>query len=191
MLGEQLIAFRDSSGTVGVMDHRCPHRNASLFLGRNEEGGIRCVCQGWKFAADGTCLDQANVRPEDQFCDKVRANAYPTVERNGLIWCYLGPRTPPPPLPMIESTLLASSSLTIQPIMRECDWLQAIEALRRAGLSVTSSCEQGLCGTCETRVLAGVPDHCDLLLSAAEKAANNSMMICCSGSLQDLLVLDL
>ena len=66
-----------------------------------------------------------------------------------------------------------------------------LEALRRAGLSVTSSCEQGVCGTCETRVLAGLPDHRDLLLSAAEKAANNTMMICCSGSLQDLLVLDL
>lgn len=127
LLGEQLIAFRDTDGTVGVMDHRCPHRNASLFLGRNEEGGIRCVYHGWKFSADGTCLDQGNVRPEDQFCDKVRAQAYPTVERNGLIWTYLGRRDTPPPLPMIEATLLSSSSLVIQPVMRSCNWLQALE----------------------------------------------------------------
>src|SRR5205823_13328210 len=48
LLGEQLIAFRDSSGRVGIMDHKCPHRCASLFLGRNEENGIRCVYHGWK-----------------------------------------------------------------------------------------------------------------------------------------------
>src|SRR5262249_29704662 len=49
LLGEKLIAFRDSAGRVGVMDHRCPHRCASLFLGRNEEGGIRCIYHGWKY----------------------------------------------------------------------------------------------------------------------------------------------
>ena len=66
-----------------------------------------------------------------------------------------------------------------------------LDALRGAGLSVMSSCEQGVCGTCETRVIAGVPEHRDLLLSAVEKAANNTMMICCSGSLEAVLVLDL
>ena len=63
LLGEKLIAFRDSSGRVGVMDHRCPHRCASLFFGRNEEGGIRCVYHGWKFDADGNCLDMPNLPP--------------------------------------------------------------------------------------------------------------------------------
>jgi phenylpropionate dioxygenase-like ring-hydroxylating dioxygenase large terminal subunit len=127
LLGEELIAFRDSSGAVGVMDHRCPHRNASLFLGRNEEGGIRCVYHGWKFAVDGRCLDQGNVRPEDQFCDRVRAQAYPTVERNGLVWAYLGPRAEPPPLPMVEVTLLPASSIDVQCVLRDCNWLQAME----------------------------------------------------------------
>ena len=61
LLGEQLIVWRDSAGVAGVMDHRCPHRNASLFLGRNEDGGIRCVYHGWKFAVDGTCLEQAII----------------------------------------------------------------------------------------------------------------------------------
>jgi len=66
-----------------------------------------------------------------------------------------------------------------------------LEALRAAGLSATSSCEQGVCGTCETRVLEGTPDHRDLLLSPAEKASNQTMMICCSGALSERLVLDL
>ena len=61
LLGEKLIAFRDSAGRVGIFDHRCPHRCASLFMGRNEENGIRCVYHGWKFDVDGNCLDQPNV----------------------------------------------------------------------------------------------------------------------------------
>ena len=127
LLGEQLIAFRDSAGRAGVMDHRCPHRNASLFLGRNEDGGIRCVYHGWKFATDGRCLDQPNVRPEDRFCEQVRAGAYPTVERAGLVWAYLGPRSSPPPLPAIEVTLLPETEVVIEPVMRSCNWLQALE----------------------------------------------------------------
>ena len=84
LLGEQLIAFRDSSGRVGVMDHRCPHRCASLFLGRNEENGIRCVYHGWKFDAAGNCVDMPNVPPHQDFKDKVKAKAYKVAERNGL-----------------------------------------------------------------------------------------------------------
>src|ERR1700733_8397287 len=61
LLGERLIAFRDSSGRVGILDHRCPHRRASLFFGRNEEGGVRCIYHGWKFDVAGKCLDMPNV----------------------------------------------------------------------------------------------------------------------------------
>src|SRR5438045_2863112 len=61
LLGEQLIAFRDSSGRVGVMDHRCPHRFASLFLGRNEENGIRCVYHRWPCDTDGNRGDKPNI----------------------------------------------------------------------------------------------------------------------------------
>jgi nitrite reductase/ring-hydroxylating ferredoxin subunit len=67
LLGEKLIAFRDSSGRVGVMDHRCPHRCASLFLGRNEENGIRCIYHGWKYDADGNCVDMPNAPPHQDF----------------------------------------------------------------------------------------------------------------------------
>lgn len=66
-----------------------------------------------------------------------------------------------------------------------------LEALRGCGVRVPASCEQGICGTCETRVLQGTPDHRDSLLSEQEKKANDVMMICCSGSLSDVLVLDL
>ena len=63
LLGEKLIAFRDSAGRVGVMDHRCPHRCASLFLGRNEEDGLRCIYHGWKFDVDGNCVDMPSMPP--------------------------------------------------------------------------------------------------------------------------------
>src|SRR5262249_17528841 len=76
LLGEKLVAFRDSAGRVGVMDHRCPHRCASLFLGRNEANGIRCVYHGWKFDAEGKCVDMPNVPEHDDFKQKVRAKAY-------------------------------------------------------------------------------------------------------------------
>jgi phthalate 4,5-dioxygenase len=125
LLGEKLIAFRDSAGRVGVMDHRCPHRCASLWFGRNEEGGIRCVYHGWKYDVDGRCLEQPNVPPHQDFRDKVRAKAYPARERNGVVWVYMGPRKEPPPLPSIEATLAERAQIMF--IQRECNWLQAIE----------------------------------------------------------------
>src|SRR5262252_761654 len=86
LLGEKLIAFRDSSGRVGVMDHRCPHRCASLFFGRNEEDGMRCVYHGWKFDVEGNCLDLPNVPNGEEIRGKVKAKAYRTLERSGLVW---------------------------------------------------------------------------------------------------------
>ncbi len=127
LLGEPLIAFRDSSGRVGVMDHRCPHRCASLFLGRNEDDGIRCIYHGWKFDTDGNCVDMPNVPESRDFKAKVKAKAYKAVERNGLIWVYMGPRDEAPPLPMIESTLLPECDVQINFVQRECNWLQALE----------------------------------------------------------------
>ncbi|HEY1301749.1 MAG TPA: Rieske 2Fe-2S domain-containing protein, partial [Stellaceae bacterium] len=106
LLGERLIAFRDSSGRVGVMDHRCPHRCASLFLGRNEKDGIRCVYHGWKFDAEGRCVEMPNTPAHQDYKDKVRAKAYKVAERNGLVWVYMGERAEAPPLPGIEASLL-------------------------------------------------------------------------------------
>ncbi len=127
LLGEQLIAFRDSSGRVGVMDHKCPHRCASLFLGRNEEGGIRCTYHGWKYDVEGNCLDTPNLAGSPDFKNRIKAKAYKTVERNGLVWVFMGSRKAAPPLPQIEATLLPESEVTINFVQRECNWLQALE----------------------------------------------------------------
>jgi phenylpropionate dioxygenase-like ring-hydroxylating dioxygenase large terminal subunit len=125
LLGEKLVAFRDSSGRVGILDHRCPHRCASLFLGRNEENGIRCVYHGWKFDAEGRCLDMPNMPAERDYKDKVHAKAYRTAERNGLIWVFMGDQKNIPPLPNIEANLIGNSEIWC--LQRSCNWLQALE----------------------------------------------------------------
>jgi phthalate 4,5-dioxygenase len=127
LLGERLIAFRDTAGRVGVMDHRCPHRCASLFLGRNEEGGLRCVYHGWKYDAEGNCVDTPNLAGLSDFKKRIKAKAYKTAERNGLVWVYMGNRKEAPPLPQIEATLLPESEVNIVFAQRECNWLQALE----------------------------------------------------------------
>jgi len=125
LLCERLIAFRDSDGRVGVMDHRCPHRGASLFFGRNEQSGIRCVYHGWKFATDGTCIDRPNLPAH--LPPRVRAMAYPTAERGGIVYVYMGTAKEPPPLPAIESLMLPADRLGTWCTQRECNWLQALE----------------------------------------------------------------
>ena len=128
LLGEKLIAFRDSKGRVGVMDHRCPHRCASLFFGRNEHEGIRCSYHGWKFDVAGNCLDMPNVPKHQAFESKVKAKAYPAVERYGLIWTYMGKRAAPPPLPCFEAVMIPEDGERAQfMVQRECNYLQALE----------------------------------------------------------------
>src|SRR5215216_7472510 len=78
LLGEDLVAFRDSDGRIGLVDEFCPHRRASLFLGRNEEDGLRCVYHGWKFDVAGNCLDMLNLPSDSNFKNKIRVKAYPT-----------------------------------------------------------------------------------------------------------------
>ncbi len=127
LLGERLLAFRDTSGRVGVMDHRCPHRCVSLFLGRNEENGLRCVYHGWKYDVEGRCVDQPNLPPQQQFMEKVRAKAYHAAERNGIVWVYMGAAEKAPPLPDIAATHIPESEATISFVLRECNWLQGLE----------------------------------------------------------------
>src|SRR5215471_4180104 len=107
LLGEELIAFRTTSNEIGLIQNACPHRGASLFFGRNEEDGLRCVYHGWKFDVGGACIDMPNEpaesdsRPAERsgawVKAKVRVTAYPTQEAGGVIWAYLGPRSDPPP----------------------------------------------------------------------------------------------
>jgi phthalate 4,5-dioxygenase len=127
LLGEPLIAWRDTAGRVGIMDHRCPHRRASLFFGRNEEEGLRCVYHGWKFDVEGKCLEQANVPPRYANPEKTPAKAYRAAERNGIVWAYLGARAAAPPLPCFEAVALPEAEVQSFWVLRECNWLQSLE----------------------------------------------------------------
>lgn len=127
ILGEDLVAFRDSSGRVGLLQAWCPHRLTSLWLGRNEENGLRCVFHGWKFDVTGQCVDMPNVLPEHDFKDKLRATAYPTEELGGAIWAYLGPKEQEPPPPSFEWTRQPETHRHVSKGLQECNWLQALE----------------------------------------------------------------
>src|SRR5688572_25528298 len=129
LLGEDLIAFRTTSGEVGLVANACPHRGASLFFGRNEEDGLRCVYHGWKFDTTGACVDMPSEPAESNFKNKVRTRAYPCQERNGVVWAYMGTRAPDdlPPLPDIEPNMIEGQTTVVQKVLRECNWMQGLE----------------------------------------------------------------
>jgi phthalate 4,5-dioxygenase oxygenase subunit len=127
LLGEELIGYRTTSGDVGLIQNACPHRGASLFFGRNEEEGLRCVYHGWKFDVSGACVDMPSEPAESNFKNKVRARAYPTQERNGVIWAYMGPREVPPPLPDMEANIMNEDPEQISVLLRACNWMQGLE----------------------------------------------------------------
>ena len=126
LLSENLIAFRTASGKIGLVDHVCPHRGTSLFFGRNEDEGFRCVYHGWKFDLNGSCIEQPGEPEENNFRAKISLRSYPCLERSGIIWTYMGPRTTPPPLPGVEANIGATRS-HVHRTMRDCNWLQALE----------------------------------------------------------------
>ena len=125
LLGENLVAFRATDGRVGLLEELCPHRRASLWLGRNEENGLRCVYHGWKFDVEGRCVEQMN-EPR-QFCDKIRTTAYPTCEQGGIIWAYMGPKGREPAPPNFELTQVSETHRHISKVWEACNWLQALE----------------------------------------------------------------
>src|SRR5205085_3907036 len=102
VLGEHLVAFRDTKSRIGLLEEFCPHRRVSLWLGRNEQCGLRCAYHGWKFDVQGTCVEQMNEPGDQSFAEKVRTTAYPTVEAGGIIWAYLGPKEKMPPPPCFD-----------------------------------------------------------------------------------------
>jgi len=127
LLGEPLVAFRDTAGRVGILDHRCPHRGAPLFFGRNEEGGLRCVYHGWKFDTEGHCLEMPNIPADQDFRQKVNARAYRVAERDSLVYVYMGERETAPPLPALEAMLCPAEETSLYCRQRQCNWLQALE----------------------------------------------------------------
>src|SRR5438067_2077503 len=125
LLGENLIAFRVTSGKVGIIENNCPHRGTSLFYGRNEEEGLRCVYHGWKFDVTGQCIDMPSEPPYSNFKGKVKAKTFPCVERNGLIWTYMGPLESPPPLPELAPNM--SPRCMVWKRLQQCNYMQALE----------------------------------------------------------------
>jgi phthalate 4,5-dioxygenase oxygenase subunit len=127
LLGEELIAFRTTSGDVGLIHNACPHRGASMFFGRNEEEGLRCVYHGWKFDVTGACVDMPSEPAESNFKNKVRTKAYPTHERGGIVWTYMGPREVPPPMPQLEANMLDEGGYGMYLYHLENNWMQGWE----------------------------------------------------------------
>src|SRR5579871_4462757 len=104
LLGEDLVAFRDTNGAVGLVDAYCPHRRAPMFLGRNERGGLRCVYHGWKFDVSGKCLEMPTEPRDSTYKDRIRIKSYAAWEGGGMIWAYMGPKEDAPPPPDMELT---------------------------------------------------------------------------------------
>jgi phthalate 4,5-dioxygenase len=126
LLTERLIVYRTPSGRPGLVAEFCPHRSASLYFGRVEADGMRCVYHGWKFGLDGQCLDMPSEPRESSFAAKVCTPAYPCVDAGGVIWAYMGPGEAPA-LPELEWTLVPESRVFTSRRVQDCNWFQAME----------------------------------------------------------------
>ncbi len=127
ILGEDLVAFRDTEGRVGVFRQACPHRGASMFFGRNEEAGLRCVYHGWKFDVSGACVDMPSEPAESNFKNKVRITAYPTHESGGIVWAYFGPPETQPAFRDFGSEGMPADKIRASKVRVECNWVQSME----------------------------------------------------------------
>lgn len=129
LLGEDLVAFRDSAGRVGVMDVHCPHRLASLALGRNEESGLRCLYHGWKLDVDGHVLETPCEPPFSRMKEHVVQRAYGVHEAADLVWVYMGPREHEPPMPEFNWMRIPSTHRSVGKMWEECNFVQACEGV--------------------------------------------------------------
>ncbi len=132
VLSEDLVAFRDTQGRVGFFKQACPHRGASMFFGRNEEAGLRCVYHGWKFDVTGACVDMPSEPAESNFKTKVRIEAYESAEWGGLVWIYMGPKEKQPPLPQYDWCLRhergeIDPDVKVWKWTQDCNYVQALE----------------------------------------------------------------
>jgi hypothetical protein len=126
LLGEDLVLFRLAGGGFGLIQRHCPHRSADLAYGRLEPDGLRCLFHGWLYDAQGQCRE-APAEPEGSpLCREVRVRAYPVVERNGILFAYLGDG-PPPPFPEFDCFVAPDSHSFAFKGLIECNWLQALE----------------------------------------------------------------
>jgi phenylpropionate dioxygenase-like ring-hydroxylating dioxygenase large terminal subunit len=127
VMGEELVAFRDTNGRVGLIEPHCAHRGTNLFFGRNEECGLRCVHHGWKYDVEGKCVDMPNVPPGAAMQGKVSIKAYPTREFGEMVWAYFGPKETMPELPQLEHALLPGSHRYVTKRLQQCNWAQSMD----------------------------------------------------------------
>jgi phthalate 4,5-dioxygenase oxygenase subunit len=129
VLGEDLLAWRDSNGVPSFVEQRCPHRGASLYFGRNEEAGLRCAYHGWKFDTTGQCIDMPNEPEASNFKAKVKIVAYKGADYGGLVWAYMGPdQNNAPEIPRFEWGEVPENQLVHgHRLIYECNWMQALE----------------------------------------------------------------
>jgi nitrite reductase/ring-hydroxylating ferredoxin subunit len=130
IMGQKLVAFRDTDGVVGLLDARCPHRGADLYFGRNENRSLRCVYHGWQFDAHGRALALPNVPDDSPYHQSIHLAAWPTREFGGIVWGWLGPdpwRDDLPPVPELEFGMLPASHRFVTKKLQECNWAQSIE----------------------------------------------------------------
>ena len=125
LLGENLVAFRDTTGRIGLVQENCPHRGASLYFGRNEDAALRCVYHGWAYDTEGRCVDMPSEPAP--FCEKVRMRAYPAHESGGIVWAYLGPRETMTPFRDFGSDGLDAAEFIATKQHSTCNWVQAME----------------------------------------------------------------
>ena len=127
LLGEKLVAFRDSENRIGLIDEFCAHRGVSLWFGRNEECGLRCPYHGWKYDVNGNCTELPSEPEETGMRSRIKLKAYPTIERGGVIWTYMGPPELQPEPPGLEWVNVAPERRYVTKRLQECNYLQAIE----------------------------------------------------------------
>jgi phthalate 4,5-dioxygenase oxygenase subunit len=127
LFGEDLVAFRDSAGRVGLLDEHCSHRGTSLFFGRNEECGLRCIYHGWKYDLDGNVLETPAEPPGSTLKNKVHHTAYPCHEAAGVVFAYMGPKDRIPLFPAYEWTMLPQDHLYVTKSIQDCNYLQGLE----------------------------------------------------------------
>lgn len=128
LFGETFVVFRDSDGAIGCLEEACCHRGASLYLGRVEGCGIRCIYHGWKFAVDGTVLETPNVA-DAEFRTRFKHRACPTREAGGLLWIYAGPEGSAPRFPAWPWLSLPKSHVLTTVHVAACNYVQVIEGL--------------------------------------------------------------
>lgn len=127
LLGEDLLAFRDSKGRAALVDQFCPHRLVSLFFGRNEDCGIRCVYHGWKFDVEGNCVDMPSEPADSTYKDKVKLKSYPVREKAGIVWAYMGPAEQMGGLPELEWMNVPDDHLFVSRWVQQSNFVQAVE----------------------------------------------------------------